>query len=54
MSPSPLSPVSAKLLKPKPAPGQGEEPAPSTPWSIIIVLIVTAGGLLWLLLKRRS
>ena len=32
----------------------GEEPASSTPWSIIVVLIVAALGLLWLLLKRRS
>lgn len=31
-----------------------EEPASSTPWSIIVVLIVAASGLLWLLLKRRS
>ena len=31
-----------------------EEPTSSMPWSIIVVLIVTAGGLLWLLLKRRS
>jgi hypothetical protein len=31
-----------------------EEPASSTPWSIIVVLIVAAFGLPWLLLKRRS
>lgn len=31
-----------------------EEPTSSTPWSIIVVLIVAACGLLWLLLKRRS
>ena len=31
-----------------------EEPISSTPWSIIVVLTVAAGGLLWLLLKRRS
>ncbi|SKB09335.1 hypothetical protein SAMN02745166_05132 [Prosthecobacter debontii] len=31
-----------------------EEPTSSTPWSIIVVLIVAATGLLWLLLKRRS
>ncbi|MFN0075620.1 MAG: hypothetical protein ACKVY0_04010 [Prosthecobacter sp.] len=30
-----------------------KEPTSSTPWSIIVVLIVAAGGLLWLLLKRR-
>lgn len=28
-----------------------EEPASSTPWSLIVVLIVAASGLLWLLLK---
>jgi hypothetical protein len=31
-----------------------DEPTSSTPWSIIVVLIVAAVGLLWLLLKRRS
>lgn len=32
-----------------------EEPASSTPWSIIVVvMIIAATGLLWLLLKRRS
>lgn len=31
-----------------------KEPTPSTPWSIIVALIVAACGLLWLLLKRRS
>jgi hypothetical protein len=31
-----------------------EEPASSTPWSIIAVLIVAATGLLWLLLKGRK
>lgn len=31
-----------------------EEPTSSTSWSIIVVLIVAAVGLLWLLLKRRS
>jgi hypothetical protein len=30
------------------------EPTSSTPWSFIVVLIVAAGGLLWLVLKRRS
>lgn len=37
-----------------PSPTPREEPASSTPWSIIVVLIVAAIGLLWLLLKRRS
>ena len=30
------------------------QPKSSAPWSLIVVLIVAAGGLLWLLLKRRS
>lgn len=30
------------------------ESASSKPWSIIVVLIVAVGGLLWLLLKRRA
>lgn len=37
----------------KPSAPSGE-PTSSTPWSIIVVLIVAAGGLLWLRLKRRS
>lgn len=31
-----------------------EEPTSSTPWSIIVVLIVAATGLLWLLVKNRK
>lgn len=31
-----------------------EAPTTSTPWRIIVMLIVAAGGLLWLLFKRRS
>ena len=31
-----------------------KEPPSSTPWSLIVVLIVAVCGLLWLLLKRRS
>jgi hypothetical protein len=31
-----------------------EEPASSTPWSVIVVLIVAAIGLLWLLVKKRK
>jgi hypothetical protein len=31
-----------------------EQTSSSTPWSIVVVLIVVACGLLWLLLKRRS
>jgi len=31
-----------------------EKPTSSTPWSVVVVLIVAAIGLLWFLLKRRS
>lgn len=31
-----------------------EEPTSSTPWSLIVVLIVAASGLLWLLVKKRK
>jgi hypothetical protein len=31
-----------------------EEPTSSTPWRVIVVLIVAASGLLWLVLKRRT
>jgi hypothetical protein len=31
-----------------------EQPTSSTPWSIIVILILAALGLLWLVLKRRS
>ena len=31
-----------------------EDPTSSTPWSIIVVLIVAATGLLWLLVKKRN
>lgn len=62
-SPIPLSPNPSVLQAPEPkkAPeakpttsAPNDEPASSTPWSIIVVLIVAAGGLLWLLFKRRS
>ena len=43
-----------KTPEAKPAPTPSEEPDSSTPWSIIVVLIVAGLGLLWLLLKRRS
>jgi|JI10StandDraft_1071094.scaffolds.fasta_scaffold35827_2 hypothetical protein len=49
----PIQPT-AKVAEAKPAPAPSEEPTSSTSWSIIVVLIVAAGGLLWLLLKRRS
>lgn len=35
-------------------PAQGEKPASSTPWIIIVVLMVAALGLPWLLLQRRK
>jgi hypothetical protein len=44
----------APEAKPTTPPTPNEEPTTSTPWSIIVVLIVAACGLLWLLLKRRS
>ncbi len=37
-----------------PVPTRIEEPTSSTAWSIIVVLIVAVGGLLWWLGKRRS
>jgi len=50
--PSPSTPK--QVLELMPASTLHEEPASSTPWSIIVVLIVAATGLLWLMLKRRS
>ena len=38
----------------KPTKTPSEEPAASTPWSIIVALIVAATGLLWMLLKNRK
>ena len=50
-SPQPVKQAAeAKLTRPAPS----EEPASSTPWSIVAVLIVAACGLLWLLLKGRK
>ncbi|OYW76321.1 MAG: hypothetical protein B7Z37_09155 [Verrucomicrobia bacterium 12-59-8] len=47
--------VPAKVPEAKPAVATpSEELTSSTHWSIIVVLIVAAGGLLWLLIKRRS
>lgn len=47
-----------EALAPKPTTSSpSDEPTSSTPWrpwSIIVVLVVAACGLLWLLLKRRS
>lgn len=48
-----VQPPTPKPSEAKPV-AASEEPASSTPWSIIVVLIVAALGLLWLLLKRRS
>ncbi len=47
-------PAQNKASEAKPTPLPTEEPASSTPWSIIVVLIVAVTGLLWLLLKGRS
>ena len=52
---STLKPSAAeKDVSPSPTSTQSEEPASSTPWSILVVLIVAAIGLLWLLLKNRK
>jgi hypothetical protein len=48
----PQTPQKAPEAKPTPIPS--EEPTSSTPWSIIVVLIVAATGLLWLLVKKRK
>lgn len=54
-SPSPSPPIPKKSPDAKPTPWTpSEEPTSSTPWSVIVILIVAASGLLWLLLKRRS
>lgn len=56
----PPTPVAQSLLQPptatkkEPEATPSEKPTSSTPRSIIVVLIITALGLLWLLLKRRS
>lgn len=49
-----LQPPAQKAFSSAPVPTPSEEPASSTPWSIIVVLIVAATGLLWLLLKKRK
>jgi hypothetical protein len=48
----PPAPKKAQEAKPHPT-TPSEEPS-STPWSIIVVLIVAATGLLWLLVKNRK
>jgi hypothetical protein len=50
---SPKSPI-PKTAPDAKQPPTSEEPTSSTQWSVIVVLILAAGGLLWLLLKRRS
>ena len=53
--PSVQTPAPKKALETKPpTTSPSEERVSSTPWSIIVVLIVAALGLLSLLLKRRS
>lgn len=47
----PPTPTKAHDVKP---PILSEKPTSSTPWSIIVVLVVVAIGLLWLLLKKRK
>lgn len=49
-----LPPTKAKPSEAAKLPAPSEEPTSSTPWSIILVLIVAATGLLWLLLKGRK
>jgi hypothetical protein len=51
--PKPSSTPKAPALKPATS-APSEEAASSTQWSIIIVLIVAATGLLWLLVKKRK
>jgi hypothetical protein len=53
-TPAVIQPPAPKQPKLKPTATPSEEPTSSSPWSIIIVLIVAALGLLWLLFKRRS
>ena len=53
--PPAVQPKTPETPKSKPpTPPSSKEAASSTPWSIIVVLVVTATGLLWLLHKRRS
>jgi hypothetical protein len=49
----PVEPSTPKAPEAKPT-ASIEEPTSSTPWSVIIVLIVAAIGLLWLLVKKRK
>jgi hypothetical protein len=47
-------PAPKKSPEAKPAPTSSEQSTSKTPWSIIVVLIVAAIGLLWLLVKKRK
>lgn len=49
----PSAPKKAPEAKPQTS-SPGEESPSSTPWTMIVVLIVAATGLLWLLLKNRK
>lgn len=51
---SSVSRIDEKKLKRKDAAAASKEPTSSTPWSIIVVLVVAAIGLLWLWLKNRK
>ncbi len=51
--PTVQSPVSKASIESKPT-APSNEPTSSTPWSLIVILIVSATGLLWLVLKRRA
>jgi hypothetical protein len=54
-SPQSVQPAASKTApQSKPPQKPSEAPASSTPWSIIVVLIVVAIGLLWLLGKNRK
>lgn len=60
-TPAPKPPPLVRPIAPKKEPEAkltpttpNQEPASSTPWSIIVVLIVAATGLLWLVLKKRK
>jgi hypothetical protein len=52
-SPSPKNGTKEPPAKPMPTTTSGE-PTSSTPWSIIVVLIMAAIGLLWLVLRNRK
>ena len=47
-------PPTSKAPEAKPAPMPIDKPGSSTPWSMIVVLIVAAIGLLWFLLKKAK